>query len=177
MFINVLVISMMLIQLMYGRVRVMQSSQKQAKFANTHPFAQRDKCGKFEKILQCPVHPQSWPRGFGCSCYLNFLNSLCRMPRVLFFTHGSYNSSQIIQRVFFYTGPPFHLKVDSINSPLDPFIRWVPPPNEEMIPRLQDARLFFLLWSNLVQNSVAFPENPHPLCQGIHTIFMPGFGG
>ena len=43
----------------------------------------------------------------------------------------------------------------------------MPPPNDKMLTRIQDARLFSLLWSNLVQKSVTFPDTPHPLCQGI----------
>ena len=42
--------------------------------------------------------------------------------------------------------------------------------DKEMLPQLQGARLFSLLWANLLEKPVTFPDSPHPLCQGIDVI-------
>ena len=109
-----------------------------------------------------------WPPGT-CCYWCHFYNSfgfLCRILKVLFFIHGTFD--------FPPNSNPYswHLTHKHEKCWLTYTNRWVPPPNKEIKSQLQGARLFSLLWSNLVQKSfVTFAEKPHPLCRGIILFF------
>lgn len=106
-----------------------------------------------KQILLLNTKRTSWPPSMAKWIWLLLISSLQ-------LTLQDTESPFLYTRYF-----PFHIHNYLILSTVA--FRWVPPPPAKIINQLQDARLFSLLWSNLVQKSGSFPDKPHPICQGI----------